>query len=143
MTTALEMIELVLAALVVAGEWMMLKKMGEKGWKALVPFYGTYLIFKHIWNKKMFWVLLASSLTLGVMEGLLRLPALTENLPFALVALVVSAVAAVVLIVVEIKAFHKLAQAFGHGLGYTLGLIFAHPVFSMMLGFGKSEFVAA
>ena len=143
MTTAFDMIKLLLAVLVVAGEWMILKKMGEKGWKALVPFYGEYLIFKHVWTKKMFWVQFVTLIVLGIMEVLLQLPAMAGNLPFALLGLVVLSVGAVIVLVTEVKLIHRLAQAFGHGLGYTLGLLFAHPVFAMMLGFGKSEYVAA
>lgn len=36
---------------------------------------------------------------------------------------------------------HKLAQAFGKGFGYTLGLIFLNPIFMLMLAFGDAEYI--
>ena len=35
---------------------------------------------------------------------------------------------------------YKLAKAFGHGGGYTVGLIFIPWLFVLLLGFGSSEY---
>ena len=32
--------------------WKLFEKAGEKGWKALVPFYSTYTLFKIIYGNK-------------------------------------------------------------------------------------------
>ena len=34
----------------------------------------------------------------------------------------------------------KLAQSFGHGVGFTLGLIFLNFIFMLILGFGSDEY---
>lgn len=52
---------------------------------------------------------------------------LTEFIPFAG-------------IVFSIITYHKLSKKFGHGVGYTLGLIFLNCVFVPILGFGSSQY---
>ena len=43
--------------------------------------------------------------------------------------------------VTAIITSYKMAKAFGHGIGYTLGLIVLPFVFAPVLGFGKDEYV--
>lgn len=43
--------------------------------------------------------------------------------------------------VVMIILYYDLAMSFGHGVGFTLGLLFLSPIFFMILGFGSSEYV--
>ena len=38
---------------------------------------------------------------------------------------------------------HKLSRAFGHGVPFTLGLLFFQPVFILILGFGRSDYHGA
>ena len=49
---------IILAAcvLTIIGIWKVLQKAGEEGWKAIVPFYGKYTLFKTFWKKKWFWI---------------------------------------------------------------------------------------
>ena len=49
---------LVIAAivLIIIGTWKILQKAGEDGWKAIIPFYGKYTLFKTFWKKKWFWI---------------------------------------------------------------------------------------
>ena len=46
----------------------------------------------------------------------------------------------IVNIVVLIIVLVDLAKAFGHGVGFALGLIFLGLIFSLILGFGKSTY---
>lgn len=43
--------------------------------------------------------------------------------------------------VMTIICYLKLAKAFGKGTGFGLGLIFLGPIFTMILGFGKAEYI--
>lgn len=47
----------------------------------------------------------------------------------------------VVNIVVSIILRHKMSKAFGHGAGFTLGLIFFPYIFMMILGFNGDEYL--
>lgn len=44
-------------------------------------------------------------------------------------------------IIVMVMAMHSLSKSFGHGIGFTLGLIFLSPIFLLILGFGDSRYV--
>ncbi len=43
-------------------------------------------------------------------------------------------------IVISIIVTHRLSKAFGHGVGFTLGLLFLSPIFIPILAFGSSEY---
>lgn len=38
----------------------------------------------------------------------------------------------------NVVALYKLACAYGHGIGFTIGLFFLNPLFMLILGFGDS-----
>lgn len=46
-------------------------------------------------------------------------------------------------IVAVVVVMHSLSTAFGHGVGFTLGLIFLGPIFLLILGFGSSQYQMA
>lgn len=43
-------------------------------------------------------------------------------------------------IVVAIITYYKLAKAFGHGIGFTIGLLLIPWIFFLILGFGSDEY---
>ena len=51
----------VVLVLYILAYWMIFRKAGEAGWKALIPFYGTYIEYKLFWNNRMFvlWLIMA------------------------------------------------------------------------------------
>lgn len=51
-----------------------------------------------------------------------------------------SGIISIILLILEIIFYHKMSKSFGHGIGYTLGLIFLQPIFMLMLAFGKSQY---
>lgn len=56
-------------ALYVVGLWKVFKKAGEDGWKALIPFYNTYVLIKIV-GLSWWWFLLAVAPTLvGLVSG--------------------------------------------------------------------------
>jgi uncharacterized membrane protein YhaH (DUF805 family) len=44
-------------------------------------------------------------------------------------------------VIVYIIVMHDLSKSFGHGFGFTLGLIFLSLIFYLILGFGGSQYV--
>jgi hypothetical protein len=52
-----ELVYLALLALVIAGWWMVFTKAGEKGWKALIPFYNIIVLLKIV-GREWWWILL-------------------------------------------------------------------------------------
>ena len=41
----------------------------------------------------------------------------------------------------QIIFYNKLAKAFGHGAGFTVGLIFLNVIFLLILAFGSSRYL--
>ena len=44
-------------------------------------------------------------------------------------------------IIIQIICDVKLAKAFGHGIGFGIGLIFLSPIFTMILGFNDDTYL--
>ena len=82
-----------------------------------------YTCYKFTWDTKIFWIYILCT-------------ALGEVLPSLLGSLV--SLAATVLMIVQL---YKLSKAFGHGVGFTVGLFFLRPIFLLILGFGGSVYL--
>ena len=129
--------------LVTLGQWFILEKMGEKGWKAVIPFYGTYLLFKHAWDTKMYWISIALTAA-ALVSGLAAIAlAFSGNVPACTAAFVLTIAIFVALFALELKFMYELSKRFGHGAGYTAGMFFLNPIFTLALGLGKDKFIEA
>lgn len=122
----------------VIANWRIFKKAGEAGWKSIIPIYNNYILFKIAWKPLYFWLEIVIAVVVGVLNVLA--PQM-ENA--ALVISVVILIALVVFCIFNIIFFNKLSKAFGHGAGFTLGLIFLNPIFILILGFGSSRYLGA
>ena len=129
------------AVLLVVGQWFILEKMGEDGWKALIPFYGTYLLFKHAWNTKMYWISLAliGGVCISAVAGTLF--AFSGSIALAVTMILLAVAAGIATFVIDVRFMYELCKRFGHGAGYAAGMVFFEPVFTLVLGLGQDEFV--
>lgn len=129
---ALIIFSLILYILVVIANWKIFVKAKEKGWKALIPFYNLYIIFKIFWRTSWFWCVVIATVAVGFAEGILGVNnniVVWINLAFYLFMLVVSVI-----------LYNRMAKSFGHGTGYTIGLIFLPNIFTLILGFNKDKY---
>ena len=46
--------EVIAAVMIAAGLWKIFVKAGDKGWKGVIPFYNSYIVFKLVWKVKFF-----------------------------------------------------------------------------------------
>lgn len=113
--------------------WKIYEKAGEEGWKAIIPIYGTYVLYRLTWDIKMFWIMFG-----GFMGGflLILIGLLTPLTAIAFLGLI----AILIALVIDLFQSHALSRSFGHGLPFTLGLLFLTPVFLLILAFGSSEY---
>ena len=118
----------------VIASWKIFKKFGEPGWKAIIPIYSTYVRYQAIWNSKMFAVLVV----LCVLSCMNNIGAGTF---VGTVFNILSLIAAIAFVVVEVMAEHRLSKSFGHGTGFTVGLVLLGLIFRMILGFGSSLYI--
>jgi len=116
--------------LLVIANWMIFKKAGEGGWKSIIPILNVYTLFKITWNTKMFWISLLLSIITGVLSN-------SEELW----AIILMGVFGATTLVISIMNTVKLSRAFGHGAGFTIGLLLLPNVFTMILGFGSDRYL--
>ncbi len=117
--------------------WRVFTKAGEPGWKSLIPIYSTYIQFKIAWDPQYFWAMIVLNIgavivsVIGVLIG---------GILGAVVSLFVT-VATVATAIINITLLYRLSQAFGHGVGFTLGLLFLQPIFILILGLGGDQYL--
>lgn len=114
----------------IIGGWKVFTKAGEAGWKSIIPLYSSYIYFKISWNPIMFWIMFAFAV-IGACLGR------SEETFQALIGGVCSLISSFLVILQNIR----LARAFGHSTLYGMGLFFLSPIFTVLLGFGGSQYI--
>ena len=115
----------------VVAYWKIFKKAGKPGWHSIIPILNTYDAYDLSWRG--FWGLVFLGLTLAItLLSPNGTPAEGKGLLVAVLGIAVA--------VIEIIDSYKLSKAFGHGIPFTLGLIFLNPIFMLILGFGSSTY---
>ena len=124
------LVALAIYVLQIIGWWKIFTKAGEAGWKSLIPLYNLYILYKISWESKYFWYLLLTVVASGVVGAI-----------GGVIGALLSGICSIATLVLYIMLNYKLSRSFGHGGGYTVGLIFIPWLFVLILGFGSSESV--
>ena len=114
------------------GYYKMFQKTGEAGWKAFIPYYRTYICFNFAWEPKKFWVYLVASVLVQVVSSM---GSIITNL--------IVIVAGITVIVYGFKLDLRVAKSFGKSRIWGVALFFVPFIVSLILGFGKSEYVGS
>ena len=112
--------------------WRVFTKAGEKGWKALIPFYDFYIYLKIIGVSFWKWLglILATEIVYSIAKGI--------NVgKFATISgITVYAVS----LIYDVLFCINTAKAFGRGNGFEIGLFFLPNTFLLILGFGSDKY---
>lgn len=127
---------LVYYVLSVIAQWKIYTKAGEKGWKSLIPVYRQYVLFKITWNTSYFWMLMAFSVVVSLCANFVNGKV---NPPIILI--IIGLLASLATLILHIKQCNKMSKAYGHGTGFTVGLVLLTPIFWLILGFDSSKYV--
>ena len=114
---------LTIAILTIIGQWKVLKKGGQPGWAALIPFYNQYCLCK-VSGVNPWWVLIAA----------------VGPLVLALIPVLGELAGAVISIYFVIILNVSLARSFNKSDGYAAGLILLAPIFFLLLGREKEVY---
>jgi len=117
---------LIFYVFVVIGSWKVFEKAGEPGWKALIPIYNLYILYKISWNGYMFF----AELVLGMLAGCFSHSAVGSL--FAILSTVIAWV-----------MYYKLSKSFGHGIVFTVFMILFPQIAQIILGFDDSQYIKA
>jgi hypothetical protein len=85
--------------------------------------------YKFTWNTKVFWLLIVLEVIGNLIGG--------NGSGILYVISIILLLAGAIIYIIQLN---NLSKAFGHGVGFTIGLIFLEPIFTMILGFGSSEY---
>ena len=108
------MIGVAITILRIVATWKIFTKAGQAGWKCLIPIYSTVILYK-VAGISPLWVLSYLAIFVPVFGPLFILG-------------------------VNIYAMVKLSRAFGKEDAFAVGLVLLNTIFTMILGFGKSEY---
>lgn len=108
---------LAILVLQIVANWKLFVKAGEKGWKSIIPFYGTAILYK-----------------ISGMSPWLVLLYLGFFIP------VINFFVAIAFAVLSLYQPINLAKGFKKSTGFTVGLIMVPFVFRLILGLGKSQY---
>ncbi len=133
LTTAL-IFGTVFYVLLVIALWKIFTKAGEKGWKALIPIYNVYIVYKISGLSFLTWCIVPA-----IIAGVFG--AIAQNMSNDGLKILFSLCQSVIMIVINWKLCKALADAFGKSTGFALGLFFFPNIFQLILGFGTAKYV--
>lgn len=117
------LIALAFSIVYIVALWKLFAKAGEKGWKALIPVYNTYIMVK-IAQLNWWYFLIAIS---GFILSLLNIGGLSKVTTIASLA-------------VNFFIFYNLAKKFKEEpVGYAVAAIFVEPIVTMIFGFSNKH----
>ncbi len=131
-------------ALLVVAEWKVFEKTGEKGWKSLIPIYNQYILFKIVGMKNWFWISMCVSIVIGAFVGAMgfNIDEIAKN-SFTgtnLIAALLYFAMIIFTFVIAVMNYYRISKVFGHGCGYTLGLVFVTSIMLLVLGFNNDKY---
>lgn len=126
--------------------YFIFKKMGIEGYKAFVPVYNQYLIFKYSYSTKKFW--LTFGLALGAAVLMLTGIGLFSSAFFsfyfnsaliiaASILLVLSLIPTIWAIVLSIKSTYYFARSMYEGKGFAIFAIFFNVIAYIIMAFDR------
>lgn len=124
MESGLNLLSSIFLIVSIIGLWKVFEKGGEKGWKALIPFYNA-VVLAHI-----------CGLSALKLFGLLILFIILAVIPF--VGPLISLCGTIWVLYYFSNAF---AKSFGKGTGFTIATMFFAAITYCIIGFGSAEYV--
>lgn len=137
--STISLLSLAIFIVAIIARYMLFIKMGEEGWKSLIPFYNRYVLFEKCWKGSYFIISLAAIIPAVVLAAAAF--AVFETRPeIAILLGCIAAVSIMVALVINLILAYKLSRAFGHGILFTIGFLCMTNIFTMILGFGRDSF---
>lgn len=121
----------------IIANWNIFTKAGEAGWKSIIPVYSDYISYKIAWQPSYFWLVFVLGIITSVANGMAD-----PNGTITTILLIVSLIRIILAIISSLYCI-KLSRAFGHGIGFAIGLMFLQPIFMLILGFGNDPYYGA
>lgn len=119
------------------------RKTGTPGWIAFIPILSQYKQFELFWSPTMFIATIGITMFNSGLSFAINLVKDVNNTGASIFVIFVGLLSiclSLALIVVNIVLQHRMAQAFGEGMLFTVGLVLLPIIFYPLLGFGSAEY---
>lgn len=137
---------LLLWVMLVIAHWKMFAKAGEAGWKAIIPIYSDYVLFKLVWYKKSFFIYYGSIVgfvLFTIFSGQIGIDSAgslvlmeASNQVFAVLAYVCT----ILILIYTVMLAIRTSFAYGKSALFAVGLLILPSIFSLIIGFGSAEY---
>lgn len=117
------------------GLYKIFEKMGEPGWKGIVPFYNIYLLFDKLLDKTYGIGYICATLVTAVCTAFLE-----TNSQGNTFLMIVSVISSLILLALSVALMIRLGKAFGKSNAFIAGLILLTPIFELILGTDDSVY---
>jgi hypothetical protein len=117
-------------------QWIIFQKAGQAGWKSLIPIYDTFVLLRII-QRPQWWgyVIIGVSIVQVILSAMLD-----GGNNDSTVLQIISSLATLVAFIYSVRITNGLSRSFGHGIGFTIGLLFLPYIFYPILAFGSSTY---
>lgn len=145
-----------LLILTIIANWTVFEKMGEPGWKSIIPYYRDYTLYKNVEHKKLFFLYLAAvivnllvTIATSVLSAIKTVSivyhsgAISDMFITALVLDSITLVCAIIILICNVLVNYRLSKCFGGGIPLCIGLILAPFIFVPYLAFTDRCFDAS
>ncbi len=127
-------VPIAIAVITLIGCWKVFVKMGEPGWKGLIPVYNNYIYFRNCWEAKYFFPWFIATIIAGIFSN-------NNNSDNGIILSLIVSIAGILILVFTVMLNYHIAQTFGYGIGFTIGLTLLPTIFFLILGFGSAKFI--
>ena len=135
----------IIVAAVIVAWWRIFSKAGEKGWKILIPVYNMYVMYKLFWKAAIFAIMIVLSIVAVIGSSVTMYGAVMSVLQGGsstfYIGLFLLVASMIVILILDIIFYNKVSKAFGHGAGFTVGLVLLPFIFLLILAFDSSKYI--
>lgn len=108
--------------------YFMFKKMGIKGYKAFVPFYASYLIYKNCYKEAPYWIVFSFSILMVILSAI-------STAFFSVICGLIVFGLAIPVCILEIKCQYRMARSFNGDKGFGVFAVFFETIASYIIAF--------
>ncbi len=134
---AILFITIVTQIIFIIANCLVFRKIGEKPYKALIPFYQEFVLFRALGVTRVIPAIYTAAVAVFIVITYIELP----GFMISLILFLVNALIIVFYLIIYFQKAVKLSDYFGKGSAFKVGMVLFQPLFTMILAFGRSRYL--
>lgn len=135
---AILFITIVTQIIFIIANCLVFRKIGEKPYKALIPFYQEFVLFRALGVTRVIPAIYTAAVAVFIVITYIELPGFMISL---ILFLVNALIIIVFYLIIYFQKAVKLSDYFGKGSAFKVGMVLFQPLFTMILAFGRSRYL--